>query len=73
MVLRRAARALERAHTLGIIHRDLKPDNVFVLYDEDGEEDVRVVDFGIAKLVGASMVRRSHRRAIGTRPSARTD
>lgn len=52
IILRQAARALERAHALGIIHRDFKPDNVFVLQDEDGEEDVRVVDFGIAKLVG---------------------
>ena len=52
VILRQAARALERAHALGIIHRDFKPDNVFVLQDEDGDEDVRVVDFGIAKLVG---------------------
>jgi eukaryotic-like serine/threonine-protein kinase len=52
IILRQAARALERAHALGIIHRDFKPDNVFVLQDEDGDEDVRVVDFGIAKLVG---------------------
>jgi serine/threonine-protein kinase len=52
IILRQAARALERAHALGIVHRDFKPDNVFVLLDEDGEPDVRVVDFGIAKLIG---------------------
>ena len=52
VILRQAARALERAHALSIIHRDFKPDNVFVLQDEEGEPDVRVVDFGIAKLIG---------------------
>jgi serine/threonine protein kinase len=52
VILRQAARALERAHAMSIIHRDFKPDNVFVLQDEEGEPDVRVVDFGIAKLIG---------------------
>jgi len=47
-------RALSRAHSLGIIHRDLKPDNVFLVRDdEDGSEVVKVVDFGIAKMVDA--------------------
>ena len=36
----------------GIIHRDFKPENIFLLEDEEGVETVKVVDFGIAKLVG---------------------
>lgn len=45
-------RGLEHAHGKGVIHRDLKPENVFVTVDHDGEEVLKLVDFGIAKLVG---------------------
>lgn len=43
------ARALEAAHELDVIHRDLKPDNVFL---SRKEELVKVLDFGIAKMLG---------------------
>ncbi len=46
-----AALGLERAHDAGIIHRDLKPANVFVCEKQDGRAVVKLVDFGIAKLV----------------------
>ncbi|MBX3228881.1 MAG: serine/threonine protein kinase [Labilithrix sp.] len=46
-----AARGLARAHARGIIHRDLKPANVFLCVREDGPPAVKLVDFGIAKLV----------------------
>ncbi|MBI4747389.1 MAG: protein kinase [Acidobacteria bacterium] len=39
------------AHAAGIIHRDIKPDNIFLHQGPEGEA-VKVVDFGIAKLVG---------------------
>src|SRR5690606_21209922 len=45
------ARALQPAHRIGVVHRDLKPQNVFVALDGDGRRSVRLLDFGIARLL----------------------
>jgi serine/threonine protein kinase len=42
---------LADAHAAGIVHRDIKPSNVF-LHEMRGEVQVKVIDFGIAKLIG---------------------
>ncbi|HEY9713670.1 MAG TPA: serine/threonine-protein kinase, partial [Chroococcales cyanobacterium] len=50
-IFAQACDGLSQAHKLGIIHRDLKPGNL-VLTKEDGENElVKIVDFGIAKLI----------------------
>jgi hypothetical protein len=43
------SRSLREAHAQGVIHRDLKPANVVLTHTEDGEELVKVLDFGLAK------------------------
>jgi serine/threonine protein kinase len=49
-------RGLDHAHQHRVIHRDLKPDNVFVTRDHEGREILKIVDFGIAKLVDEELV-----------------
>jgi serine/threonine protein kinase len=66
-ILAEVCDALEVAHNLGIVHRDLKPENIMVVPPPDAEaaapsvsgavgERVKVLDFGIAKLVAPDLV-----------------
>jgi serine/threonine protein kinase len=43
--------ALMHAHSKGVIHRDIKPSNIIISKDNEGKETVKVVDFGIAKIL----------------------
>jgi len=60
-ILMGVCEALEVAHDRGIVHRDLKPENVMVLGDpvRPEVEQVKVLDFGIAKIVDAGTGARS--------------
>jgi eukaryotic-like serine/threonine-protein kinase len=50
-LLGQLASALDKTHAAGIVHRDLKPENLFVARSDDGAPRVKVLDFGIAKIV----------------------
>lgn len=52
--IRQAADALAAAHDVGVVHRDVKPDNLIVVRDEAGGEQVKVLDFGVARVRDAS-------------------
>lgn len=54
--------AIEYAHRNGVIHRDVKTENVFLEAGEDGGIEVKVLDFGIAKLSDSTS---RHRTASG--------
>jgi tRNA A-37 threonylcarbamoyl transferase component Bud32 len=61
------ARALDAAHTKDIVHRDLKPDNVFLHQVESGPMMVKLLDFGIAKLMRTQTMEKTQTgRMLGT-------
>jgi eukaryotic-like serine/threonine-protein kinase len=51
IIMQQTCSALQAAHTKGVIHRDLKPDNIWLIKSDDGIDRVKVLDFGIAKLM----------------------
>ncbi|GAA2556254.1 hypothetical protein GCM10010435_28630 [Winogradskya consettensis] len=63
-LLAQVAAALAVAHGLGVVHRDVKPDNI-LLQTEGDREDVRLTDFGIARVLDSPGVTSSH-AVVGT-------
>ena len=58
--------ALGAVHRLGIIHRDIKPSNVFVARNEQGQEVVKLFDFGVARVPAENNKLTQHGSLLGT-------
>ncbi|MBL9003001.1 MAG: protein kinase [Myxococcales bacterium] len=56
-IIEQVASALERSHQLGVIHRDLKPENIMLVARPGDPDFVKVLDFGLAKVVPAGEAR----------------
>lgn len=54
-IIVQACSGINAAHSQNIIHRDLKPDNLFIAQRDDGSDWVKILDFGIAKLLKDSI------------------
>src|SRR4051812_27096185 len=65
-ILRQVASALAVAHKHNIIHRDLKPHNIMLATGPDGNEQAKIVDFGIAKTFDEAPQLTSLGSALGT-------
>lgn len=50
-VARQVCAALDAAHKSGVVHRDVKPENIFIAPQSKGRQLVKVIDFGIAKII----------------------
>jgi serine/threonine protein kinase len=72
-IIGQAARALAKAHSAGIVHRDLKPDNIFLARTDEAVEGlgyvVKLVDFGIAKILDETPGSPGFRGGSGPSPS----
>ena len=53
-IFKQAALALAHAHQKKIIHRDLKPENIMINKSHDGQLEIQLIDFGIAKMLAGT-------------------
>src|SRR5438067_515405 len=64
-VIEQAARALAAAEACGLVHRDIKPSNIMMESDAAGALVVKVIDYGIAKVMAAEAERSADQTQTG--------
>src|SRR5881394_91008 len=75
-VIEQTARALVAAEACGVVHRDIKPSNVMLESDPTGALRVKLIDYGVAKVMGPqtqSGAEQTHAGFIGTPAFARPE
>ncbi len=64
-ILEQSCTSLGEAHSMGIVHRDIKPENIFLEHRPDYPDFVKVLDFGIAKIVTGDLAQGPQLTAAG--------
>jgi serine/threonine protein kinase/Tfp pilus assembly protein PilF len=65
-IIEQVARGLAAAEACGVVHRDLKPSNLMVQSDTSGELVVKIIDYGVAKVMAADPAIQTQAGFIGT-------
>lgn len=65
-LLKQVATALDKTHRASIVHRDLKPENLFLGERDDGAPRIKILDFGVAKMLSDSATNARATQSLGT-------
>jgi serine/threonine-protein kinase len=65
-IMRQATSALHAAHEKGVVHRDLKPQNIYLCQRGDQDDYVKLLDFGISKVLGSRSIMTHSQALIGS-------
>jgi len=64
-IIEQSCTSLGEAHSMGIVHRDIKPENIFLEHRPDYPDFVKILDFGIAKIVAGDLAQGPQLTAAG--------